>query len=36
MRVTHRMVNIRKPLNDIRSAIAPVISAGVIMANMHW
>ena len=29
-------MKIRKALNLARSAKAPVISAGVMMANMHW
>ena len=36
MNVIQSRLKTRKPLNVIRSAKAPVISAGVITANMHW
>lgn len=36
MKVAHSSVKIRKLLNFNRSAKAPVISAGVIMANISW
>ena len=36
MKVAHSSVNRDKPLNFIRSAYAPVISAGVITANIIW
>ena len=35
MSVAHSRLNITKPRKVIRSAIAPVISAGVMIANMH-
>ena len=34
--VTHRIVKMTKALNFMRSANAPVIRAGVMMANMAW
>ena len=36
MNVAQSTVKSRKPLNLIRSAKAPVISAGVMMANIAW
>ena len=34
--VTHRMTKIVQPQNLTRSAIAPEIRAGVMIANMSW
>ena len=34
--VTHKVVNTTKALNFIRSAKAPVIRAGVMIANIPW
>ena len=34
--VAHRTANVRNALNFMRSAIAPAISAGVMIANMPW
>jgi hypothetical protein len=36
MNVAHSTVNSRKAENFLRSAKAPVISAGVMMANIIW
>ena len=36
MSVAHRSEKRRKAENFIRSANVPVISAGVMMANMSW
>ena len=36
MNVAQRSVKTRKLLNFIRSAKAPVINAGVMIANMAW
>jgi len=35
MKVAHNRLNTKKPLKLIRSAIAPVINAGVMTANIH-
>jgi len=32
----HRIINSTVPLNFMRSAVAPVISAGVMIANINW
>ena len=32
----HKTMNSTVPLNFMRSAVAPVISAGVITANINW
>ena len=34
--IDHRIMNRTMALNFIRSANAPVISAGVMMANINW
>jgi len=36
MNVDHRIVNIKRERNLIRSANAPMIRAGVIAANFSW
>ena len=36
MKVLHKSTNTMKVLNFARSANAPVISAGVMMANIIW
>src|SRR5271170_5275739 len=32
----HRVINTRMALNFMRSAIEPMMSAGVMMANINW
>ena len=32
----HNVMNTTVPLNFMRSAVAPVISAGVMIANISW
>ena len=36
MRIDHRIVNRTNAPNRLRSAKAPVMSAGVIAANISW
>ena len=36
MKVVQSSMKTRKPLNLIRSATAPVMRAGVMMANINW